>query len=140
MIARFFWTILLSGFFWIGSHAQWTLVHSTAEVDIYEKVITIDDVINGVNCEYWVFRYENKTGSTLDLEWYFELYFDGQCLNCSGNTEEYDASLILGPNQTYESHPSNPADKRKYILRNITNVSGTELDQYIIQNLTVTIQ
>lgn len=117
----------------IDGNEEWKIVKSTPEVKIFSKEISCMDSINGFNMKKVLFKVENLTSNTINLDWDKKLYYDNECLNCQTIKEEYHVNLILAPNQKIESECSSNDELNIFIQmigRNSEKLTGFEIRNF----------
>jgi len=116
--------------------SAWNTYNETSQLKIEYKVVDCTYNSNGLAQRNVLLRYTNKTSNQLDVSWYLELYFDGQCQNCNSSSSEYDFSITLAPNASFEGacdlqHRYN----RKLFVKHTNLPNNSELTNFQLTNL-----
>ncbi len=90
---------------------DWNNLTNTEKYSIDYKFLDCDPEI-GFNKEIIAFRFVNKTNEKIELSWHSYLYYNGKCKTCD-YPQEYGASIVLNPNETFSADCSNEGDQQR---------------------------
>lgn len=79
--------------------SNWSTYVETSQIKI-EYIKVNCDPNSGMDFEGILLRFTNLTGSEVNLDWHWDLYYDATCRTCG--IDEYDRTLTLAPNEIKE--------------------------------------
>jgi len=138
MISKFFTLLILS--FSLASFAQndWTLYKSISGVKIFSKTTDCYPK-NGMAQTAVLFKFENTTNNSIQIEWNTRIWYDGEESTKNVANSERHYSLMLTPKQSIESN-SELSDGRLFLYKKFLNFEKSALlTQFELENFKITI-
>lgn len=96
--------ILMSLNFSSDNFGVWRTLHDDDSVKIESTVQNCDDIKNGTDNNYNIFKFTNKTDKKVKVSFQYKIWAGGKCAGCdeSGSTEKIK-SIELEPNSVKET-------------------------------------
>lgn len=115
------------------------LVHEQEELTI-TSVEKFCELKNGYDEDRVVLTFENKSADTLTVSWNLNLWFDGECLTCSHETDEYKMMIELQPYETLSGSCDQVPDKSLQFFAGFNDSNTTietRLTKFELEQLTI---
>ena len=107
-------------------------------VTINSSQIRCTSLQNGTDNMYISLKVHNSNNYPVSIQFDKKMWYDGACVNCESNSDEYKVTLTLAANQTIEGF----CDKKDYQLLIFhsmpSGLTTTKLTDFKIENLLVT--
>lgn len=81
---------------------EWTLYKEINGVKIYTSKEECHDFANGTHYEYVILKFVNTTNITKKISWSEQLYYNGVCNGCDGNTDKPAFQIELKANEVIQ--------------------------------------
>ncbi|MGB0166621.1 MAG: hypothetical protein ACPF8V_07175 [Luteibaculum sp.] len=75
----------------------WTEYYSNQELTIQTKYTNCEIPSEGLYAEYILLKFKNNTGNAIEVNWYNDTYYDGECTNCDHNSRDRKRTIVLKP-------------------------------------------
>lgn len=124
---------LLSSFSFIENNKT---VFTNQKISIEATTQGCNDTKNGINREFIFLSFTNKTAADVEVSYYTELFYNGNCATCS-NKEEYTFKLVIPANSTVSGDCANKNQSMALFSKMLDGVKASELTNYSIKNVTV---
>jgi hypothetical protein len=120
---------------------HWSSFYENNKISLSVRYADCSDEANGIFQDYYLLRLENKTDSTVLVDWHYDLYYNDVCKTCTDADNEFVFRYELSPHEVLEPDCENYMIDEPYqlaIFRSIINkpelpqLSGAE-----ISNLTI---
>ena len=79
---------------------EWNLYIESNGIQIYTQNDECHDFKNGTHYEYLMLKFVNTTSVNKKIKWSENLYYNGKCSNCNGNSDKPIFEFELNANQT----------------------------------------
>ena len=93
--------LALNGFTQTANNT-WKLYKSVDGIEIYTANKECHDFANGIHYDYIVLKFVNKTSVSKKITWSENLYYNGKCYGCDGNSDKPLFVVELDPNESKE--------------------------------------
>ena len=108
--------LILLNFTALSNESKWNLIYKSDEITIETKNHNCD-FSDAYDQEFIFLRITNLTDSSLTLNYYLELWYDNDCINCKNKKPEYEKSLKLNAKETIISDCHNKSNDSKIFVR-----------------------
>ncbi|TXC81687.1 hypothetical protein [Luteibaculum oceani] len=82
--------------------SDWMTVSSTKDFKISYTYADCRIPSEGLFAEYILLRLENLSKETVEVTWYNDTYYDGECTNCDHESRDRLRRLVLAPGEVRE--------------------------------------
>ncbi len=101
--------------------SDWSLFKELNGVQVFTQIDECNDFKNGTHYEYIMLRFVNTTSVNKKIKWSENLYYNGKCSNCDGNSDKPVFEFELGSNRIKQGDCGDDANDMFRIFNRFLN-------------------
>lgn len=106
-------------------------------ITISAQLVDCEDTHNGTHKQYYLLTTENKNPNAKAISFKKELWYDGKCLSCTSESEEYVARVEVGANSS-KSGECRESDQLRVFVKMLNLQGVRQLTHFELTNISVT--
>ena len=104
---------------------------------IYTKYVECVDEANGISKAYLLINAQNKSNSPISVSFKKEIWFDGNCVSCDSESDEYRINIQLASGET-KTGSCETSDGMRIFVRMLNLENVRQLSHFELENIEVT--
>lgn len=117
---------------------EWTTVSATKDYKLSYTYTDCSIPKEGLFAEYVLLRFQNMTNETIELSWFNDTYYDGECTNCDHSKRDTKRTIILKPGEIREGKCGIGLNIGLRVHSKWTKLQGhKELEKLMVTDITI---
>ena len=126
-----------SGFSQQTSNPSEQVLFESDLASIYTKYVECVDEANGISKAYLLIHAQNKSNSPIFVSFKKEIWFDGNCVSCDSESDEYRINIPLASGET-KTGSCETSDGMRIFVRMLNLENVRQLSHFELENIEVT--